>query len=65
MTQESKDVCPWCGNKHPGKCALVKSIHYRRDGTICRVDFHSPVDMQLAVSNVFGPYPSHWDETKN
>jgi len=31
--------CAWCQGEHIGKCERLKSVTYRRDGTVERVEF--------------------------
>jgi hypothetical protein len=31
--------CAWCQGQHVGKCARLKSVTYRDDGTVQRVEF--------------------------
>jgi hypothetical protein len=42
--RESAEVktCEWCGVHHVGACPRIKSLEFRGDGTIKRVEFHEP-----------------------
>jgi len=31
--------CAWCQGQHVGKCERLKSVTYREDGTVQRVEF--------------------------
>lgn len=31
--------CAWCQGQHYGKCENLKSVTYRKDGTVARVEF--------------------------
>jgi hypothetical protein len=32
--------CIHCGNIHIGICPRIKAIHYRRDGSVERIEYH-------------------------
>lgn len=34
--------CPHCGMIHDTTCPRIKAMEYHQDGTIRRVEFHSP-----------------------
>lgn len=43
MSSSALPVCSYCGNGHTGTCPKIKSIEYRENGTVRRVEFHDPV----------------------
>jgi hypothetical protein len=44
ITVASNPRCAWCQGQHIGKCDNLKSVKYRRDGTIERVEFFGEDD---------------------
>jgi hypothetical protein len=36
---EAQPRCAWCQGTHYGGCARLKSVTYRKDGTVERVEF--------------------------
>lgn len=35
-------ACPHCGMYHQATCPRVKAIEYHNDGTVKRIEFHTP-----------------------
>jgi hypothetical protein len=35
-------VCQHCGSCHPGACPRIKAMEYHLNGTVKRVEYHSP-----------------------
>lgn len=40
--------CPHCGSIHTTTCPRVSAIEYHPDGTLKRVEFHSPQPFNLS-----------------
>ncbi len=34
--------CPHCGMGHSGTCPRIRAIEYHPNGTVKRIEFHSP-----------------------
>jgi hypothetical protein len=48
-------TCPYCGFLHKALCSKIRAIEYFEDGTVKRVEFHSPAPL-------VGP-PQPWTTT--
>lgn len=40
-------TCPHCGFYHKTTCGRIKAIEYYQDGTVKRVELHSPLPMEI------------------
>lgn len=40
--------CPHCGLVHTTTCSRIKAIEYHSDGTVKRVEFHSPQPLNFS-----------------
>lgn len=59
--------CGYCGCYHTGICSLVKALEYHPDGTLKRVEFHSPTQVlgNVVISEPFAGLPEHRHTTVN
>lgn len=35
-------VCVHCGTEHKGLCPRIKALEYHQDGTVKRIEYHTP-----------------------
>lgn len=52
------EKCQHCGMIHDTTCPRIKALDYYQDGTIKRVEFHSPARL-ITAGMVEGPVAPH------
>lgn len=61
MTSDATPKCEHCGSTvpHVGKCPIIKSVEYRPDGSIRKVEYLTPADYYNSNYNWWPPAVYH------
>lgn len=55
------ECCDYCGLHHMGACPRVKAIEYYENGTVKRVDLHTPKDERRSETQSRPKRYGFWD----